>query len=192
MQTKRIIIIGAGIGGLTAALALQRRGFKPVVYERAPAAREIGAGVNIAPNARRALRDLQIDQALEAISSAVPTSYLCDYATGEVGGIRWGEALIEKHGMGNLQVHRADLHELLLQAVLANDSKALHPGHEFIQLEQDEAGVTVAFADGAIARGEPSSILTATPHPLSARPKHSTASAPAFATTFPEKVCAKI
>ena len=81
MQRKRIIIIGAGIGGLTTALALQRRGFKPVIYERVPAVREIGAGVIIAPNARRALRDLQIDQALEAISSAVPTSYLCDYAS---------------------------------------------------------------------------------------------------------------
>ena len=103
MRTEHIIIIGAGIGGLTAALALQRRGFNPVVYERTPAAREIGAGVIIAPNARRALHDLQIDKALEAISSAVPTSYLCDYATGKVDGIRWGEALIEKHGMGNLQ-----------------------------------------------------------------------------------------
>jgi salicylate hydroxylase len=148
----RIVIIGAGIGGLTAALALQRRGFGPTLYERAPVAREVGAGVIIAPNARRALRDLDIDEALAAMSSDVPTSYLCDYASGEVSEIRWGESLIERYGMGNLQVHRADLHGLLLRAVLANDANAVHTGHEFVRLAQDRDGVTVEFANGANIR----------------------------------------
>ena len=149
MRSLRIVIIGAGIGGLTAALALQRRGFKPVVYERATVAREIGAGVIIWPNARRALRDLEIDEALAAISSDVRTSYFCDYATGSILDVRWGEQLVEKHGIGNLQVHRGDLHGLLLQAVLANNAEAVHPGHEFIRLAQDGDGVTVEFANGA-------------------------------------------
>ena len=149
MRSLRIVIIGAGIGGLTAALALQRRGFRPVVYERAPIAREIGAGVIIWPNARRALRDLEIDEALAAISSDVRTSYFCDYATGSILDVRWGEQLVEKHGMGNLQVHRGDLHGLLLQAVLANSAEAVHPGHQFIRLAQDGDGITVEFANGA-------------------------------------------
>jgi salicylate hydroxylase len=149
MRSLRIVIIGAGIGGLTAALALLRRGFRPVVYERAPVAREIGAGVIIWPNARRALRDLEIDQALAAISSDERTSYFCDYATGSILDVRWGEQLIEKHGMGNLQVHRGDLHGLLLRAVLANNAEAVHPGHQFIRLAQDWDGVTVEFANGA-------------------------------------------
>jgi len=59
-HARQIIVIGAGIGGLAAALALQRRGFKVAVYERAPEIREIGAGVVIAPNARRVLRDLGV------------------------------------------------------------------------------------------------------------------------------------
>ena len=54
-NARQIIVIGAGIGGLASALALQRRGFRVAVYERAPEIREIGAGVVIAPNARRAL-----------------------------------------------------------------------------------------------------------------------------------------
>ena len=149
MRSLRIVIIGAGIGGLTAALALLRRGFRPVVYERAPVAREIGAGVIIWPNARRALRDLEIDGALAAISSDVRTSYFCDYATGSILDVRWGEQLIEKHGMGNLQVHRGDLHGLLLQSVLANNAEAVHPGHQFIRLAQDGDGITVEFANGA-------------------------------------------
>ena len=149
MRSLRIVIIGAGIGGLTAALALYRRGFRPVVYERAPVAREIGAGVIIWPNARRALRDLEIDGALAAISSDVRTSYFCDYATGSILDVRWGEQLVEMHGMGNLQVHRGDLHGLLLQAVLASNAEAVHPGHQFIRLAQDGDGVTVEFANGA-------------------------------------------
>jgi salicylate hydroxylase len=64
MQLKRITIIGGGIGGLAAALALQRRGFRVSVYERAQAFREIGAGLIITANARGALRDLGVDDAL--------------------------------------------------------------------------------------------------------------------------------
>ena len=51
--------------------------------------------------------------------------------------------------MGNLQVHRGDLHGLLLQAVLANSAEAVHPGHQFIRLAQDGDGITVEFANGA-------------------------------------------
>ena len=149
MKSLRIAIIGAGIGGLTAALALQRRGFRPAVYERDAVAREFGAGVIIWPNARRALRDLGIDGPLADISSDVRTSYFCDYATGEVRDTRWSEQLVEKHGMGNLQAHRGDLHGLLLQAVLANDAAAVHVGHQFVRLAQDAGRVTAWFANGA-------------------------------------------
>jgi salicylate hydroxylase len=56
--------------------------------------------------------------------------------------------------MGNLQVHRADLHQLLLQAVQANDDRALHAAHDFVRLEQDARGVTVWFGNGASVRGD--------------------------------------
>jgi 2-polyprenyl-6-methoxyphenol hydroxylase-like FAD-dependent oxidoreductase len=182
MRSLRIVIVGAGIGGLTAALALLRRGFRPVVYERAPVPREIGAGVIIWPNARRALRDLEIDEALAAMSSDVRTSYFCDYATGSILDVRWGEQLVEQHGMCNLQVHRGDLHGLLLQAVLANNAEAVRPGHQFIRLAQDGDGVTVEFANGASvpcdvvvgADGNVSAVASAHAAALSAarRPDH--------------------
>lgn len=154
MRAARIIIVGAGIGGLAAASALQRRGFKVAVYERASEIREIGAGLIIAPNARRALRDLGLDAALEAISSCVPLQNTCDYATGAVKSTTSTALIVAKHGYGSLQVHRADLHRLLMQAVLANDAGSLHPGHVFAGLGQDAKGVTVTFTNGASDRGD--------------------------------------
>lgn len=154
MNAKLITIIGAGIGGLTAALALQRRGFKVQVFERSKEIREIGAGITVSPNARRALRDLEIDRALEACSSSAQEMYICDYATGQVKHRNYDSSIVEKYGFHVLQVHRADLHDLLRQAVKANDENALHANHEFVSLEQDEHGVSAAFANGASARGD--------------------------------------
>src|SRR5262245_5370350 len=148
-QARQIIVIGAGIGGLAAGLALQGRGFKVVVYERAAEIREIGAGVVIAPNARRALRDLGLDAALESLSCSVSVLHTCNYATGEIVRTNHNGLIIEQQGMGVLQVHRADLHGLLLEAVRANDPTALRAGHEFTGLEQDATGVAVSFANGA-------------------------------------------
>lgn len=154
MKAERIIIIGAGIGGLAAGLALQRRGFKVAVYERAPEVREIGAGVIISPNARRALRDLGVDAALEAASSCVARRHTCNYATGAILDVIEVRQMVEQHGMAMLQVHRGDLHGLLLQAVLANDPGAVHSGHTFVALEQDAEGVSVTFANGASDRAD--------------------------------------
>jgi salicylate hydroxylase len=154
MNAKRIMIIGAGIGGLAAGLALQRRGFEVVVYERAPEIREIGAGLLITANARRALLDLGVDDALAAVSSCVPVMHTCNYANGAVIREDQNEQIIRKYGMATLQVHRADLHGLLKDAVQANDPRALRPGHEFVALGQDDTGVSAAFANGASDRAD--------------------------------------
>ena len=153
-NARQIIVIGAGIGGLAAGLALQRRGFRVVVYERASEIREIGAGVVIAPNARRALRDLGVDAALEAMSCSVSVLHTCDYATGEVTRTNHNEQIIERQGMGVLQVHRGDLHTLLMEAVRANDPQALRAGHAFASLVQDPTGVSVSFTNGASDRAD--------------------------------------
>ena len=154
MRNSHIMIIGAGIGGLAAALALQRRGFRVTVYERAREIREVGAGVIITANARRALRDLGVDAALEAASNTISVFHTCHYATGEVLRAVPNEAIRQKVGLASLGVHRGDLHGLLLQAVLQNDATCLHANHVFVSLEQDDAGVTARFANGSSARAD--------------------------------------
>ncbi|MGI9476706.1 MAG: FAD-dependent monooxygenase [Hyphomicrobiaceae bacterium] len=154
MDHQRIIIVGGGIGGLTAGLALQRRGFKVVVYERTPEFREIGAGLIVTANARRALRDLGVDAGLEVVSSSVPVRNTCNYATGAIIQEISNEEIERRFGLANLQVHRGDLHNLLLDAMRANDRDALRPGCEFVSLQQDTSGVTVHFADGSSEWGD--------------------------------------
>ncbi len=154
MNVKQVAIIGAGIGGLTAALALQRRGFSVRVYERAKEIREIGAGVIITVNARRGLQDLGVDEALEARSSTVSMFHTCRFATGEVLRAVSAEDIQRKCGLASLGVHRADLHAVLMDSVLANDPDSLHASHEFASLTQDEEGVTVRFAHGASVRAD--------------------------------------
>lgn len=154
MAGNRIVVIGGGIGGLATALALQRRRFRVVVYERAPELREIGAGIIVTSNARRALTDLGVDEALQAASSCVPLMHSCDHATGAIVRSVQNEQIVRRYGAATLQVHRADLHGLLMEAVRANDPRALRPGHEFVGLEQDDAGVSVTFANGASDRAD--------------------------------------
>jgi salicylate hydroxylase len=153
-KVDRIIIVGGGIGGLATALALQQRGYAVRVYERAREMREIGAGVVVAPNARRALKNLGIDEELKRISFHGHALHICNYATGEVIRCIPGPAVEDDHHLGVLQVHRGDLHSLLIQAVRQNDPDALRPGHTFETLEQDADGVTVTFANGESDRAD--------------------------------------
>lgn len=144
----RVLIIGAGIGGLSAGLALQRRGFDVVIYERATQIREIGAGLIVTANARRALKDLGVDRALAAASSCNPVAYTCDYKTGAVIREISNTETARRFGLPSLQVHRADLHGLLLEAFRRNARENVYPAHEFVRLEQDQDGVRACFANG--------------------------------------------
>ena len=154
MDPQRIIIIGGGIGGLAAGLALLRRGFKTTVYERADAFREIGAGLIVTANARRALADLGVDDALAACSSNVRVRNTCNYATGAVMQEISNAEIERRYGYANLQVHRGDLHNVLLDGIRAIDPQALVAGHDFARLDQDDAGVTVHFRNGVTVAGD--------------------------------------
>jgi salicylate hydroxylase len=148
----RIVVVGGGIGGLSSALALQRRGIPVTVYERATELREIGAGIVMQPNGRKGLVDLGVDDAVAAVSCCPTVLHACDYATGEVVSAVPNARVAERFGTPSLAVHRGDLHSVLLAAVRANDPAAVHAGHEFVALDQDADGVTVRFANGVSDR----------------------------------------
>jgi len=142
MRDLSVLVIGAGMGGLTAALALQKLGFKVKVYEQAPALGEVGAGLTISPNATRAL---------DKPSSGA----LVHYRTGDVlTKTQRDGSFLEQYGAEYYQIHRADLHDVLVAAVRANDENAILLSHAFDTLTQNETGVTAAFTNGETASGD--------------------------------------
>src|SRR5215212_3515336 len=145
----RAMIVGAGIGGLTAAIALRRAGIEATVFERAGEIKEVGAGILLAANAVRALGELGLFHEVSQLGT--PAS------AGQIRSWR-GEALAEvptrelerRSGAPSVAVHRADLQSFLLNEAGENNVVL---GAECSGFEQDEAGVTAIFADGTVQRG---------------------------------------
>ena len=140
-----ILIIGGGIGGLTAAIALREAGFPVAVYERAPEMREVGAAISIMANATRVLKHFGLLEAM--LSHGEPLA---------AGVIQPNDGKPLKPPMDiitdvpGVLLHRADLQDILLSAV---PHECIHLGKTLTDLKQDTEGVTAIFADGREARG---------------------------------------
>ncbi len=144
-----IAIIGAGLGGLTAALALQRQGWRVRVYEQAPVLGEVGAGLSLSPGAGRGLASLGVGPALLDASLPVPDIAFVHYRTGErLAGALSQDAPADRGFDTARHVHRADLHAILLAAVLANDPDAVQTGKRLERVEEGDAHVVARFAEG--------------------------------------------
>lgn len=144
-----ITIVGAGLGGLTAALALQRAGYQVRVFEQAPALAEVGAGISLSPGICRALASLGIGDALLAGSSPCPDVAFVHYRTGELLAGRVQEAP-QDFGLNTARhIHRADLHTVLLNAVRANDPDAIAIDKRLVAVKQDGNAVSATFSDGS-------------------------------------------
>ena len=111
-----ILVVGGGIGGLSAALALSRGGHRADVFEQAPAFAEIGAGIQMGPNVTRRLAQLGLAEGLEAIAARPDALVVRSAGSGaELARLPLGDAMRERYGAPYLCVHRADLHALLLE-----------------------------------------------------------------------------
>lgn len=112
-----IVIVGAGIGGLAAAAALRSRGMRVTVLEQADRLGEIGAGLQIGPNASRVLYRLGLEEALSSCALHAQESVRRRWSTGEIlTKTTLGAGATAKFGAPYLHLHRADLHRLLLEA----------------------------------------------------------------------------
>lgn len=149
-QGTRVLIVGAGIGGLTAAVALQRVGLAVTVLERAPELHEVGAGLSLWPNAVAALRRLGVGDALERVGREVRRTELRDWRGKVLHGTST-EADASRFGAPMVMVHRADL-QATLRSALAGGTVRL--GAEVHSVEQDEAGVRVHHGPGHTSRAD--------------------------------------
>jgi len=153
-ERGRVIVAGAGIGGLAAALALAQRGFRVEVLEQAAEIGEIGAGIQLAPNAFAAFDALGVGE--QARSRAVYTDRLVMMdAVDEsvVGEIPTGDRFRERFANPYAVIHRADVHRSLLEGVRAQRSVEVTTSTRVVRFEQDENGVVVFDASGGEHRG---------------------------------------
>jgi len=154
MSSDPVIIVGAGIGGLTAALALLRRGIDVELYEQASALGEIGAGVQISANGTRVLQALGLEAALKASAVEAQSKEVRHWKTGRTWKLfDLGAASVERYGAPYLFIHRGDLHRVLAEAVRREKAGAIHLGAICVGVEQNAGGVTLQMSDGRTAHG---------------------------------------
>lgn len=147
-----VLIAGAGIAGLCAALGLLRAGVPVRVLEQAGELREVGAAVSLAPNAVRALDSLGLEQALRDTANRPAWAAMLHYRTGaELNAYAMGDEMERRWGKPYLQLLRADLHQLLVQALREQDPSALVLGARVTGLAQDSDSVQVETAAGRLS-----------------------------------------
>jgi salicylate hydroxylase len=112
-RTPKIAIIGGGIAGLAAAVAFHRRGIDATVYEQAPELSEIGAGVQMTPNAMKALKSLGLEQAAMAVAFEPESQVLRSWKSGRVIYRAPVSGFRERFGAPGCSFHRADLLSIL-------------------------------------------------------------------------------
>jgi 2-polyprenyl-6-methoxyphenol hydroxylase-like FAD-dependent oxidoreductase len=150
-RSKRFAIIGGGIGGLSLAIAMQRKGFHVTVYENTPVIKPLGAGLGLAANAVRAFTEIGISEdVLEAGSVLKKVSI--KNQQGKVLAQTDSQKISKKYNVvNNFTIHRADLHDVLLRHL---SEGSLQLGRCCVDFVQDKSGVKLTFQDGSISEAD--------------------------------------
>ncbi|MDD0837491.1 3-hydroxybenzoate 6-monooxygenase [Curvibacter sp. HBC61] len=149
-----VIVAGGGIGGLAVALSLVRQGFQVKVLEQAAELGEIGAGIQLGPNAFHAFDALGVGE--KARSRAVFTDYMVMHDAldeYQVGKIPTGEAFRQRFGNPYAVIHRVDVHNALLEGVQETGQVEFVTSTRVTRIEQDASGVTVHDQNGQAHHG---------------------------------------
>jgi salicylate hydroxylase len=158
--SRTIFIAGAGIGGLTAALALAAKGFRIVVLEKAERLEEVGAGLQLSPNASSILVGLGLRERL-GLRAVTPEaiSIMSARAGGELVRLPLGEAATQRAGAPYWVVHRADLQAALAAAVEDHPDIELHLRATFEDAAAHASGLTIVHRRGNLRQSELASAL---------------------------------
>ncbi|HEY1944732.1 MAG TPA: FAD-dependent monooxygenase [Roseiarcus sp.] len=158
-MARRALIAGAGIGGLTAALALARRDFAVEIFERAPALQEIGAGLQLSPNATRILARLDVLERVRPLATEPRAVRLLRGADGvELARLPLEDAE-RRWGAPYLVVHRADLQQALAEAAASKPTIALRLGAAVAGVGLEDEGVVVGLKRGPVTMRETGDVL---------------------------------
>jgi salicylate hydroxylase len=150
MNMSQISIVGGGIGGLSAALALQHFGYRVRIFEQARELREVGAGVVISPNAMHALNFLGVGERVAKEAGPAGVYFSRHFQTGNVLKFRQND-FVERFGAAYYQVHRVDLQAALASGVLHNDPDCVFLDYCFESLMQDSERVVATFLSTAFS-----------------------------------------
>ena len=153
MKKLSVAVVGAGMGGLASAAALQRVGIDVTVYEQARRFVRLGAGIQIGCNAMKVLRAFELEPALRATAFYPRSWNNRDHDTGDIRfDMIFGEAAEQRYGAPYLLAHRGDLHAALANAVNEQD---LRLGHQLTSLAQRADGsIRLGFANGTVAEAD--------------------------------------
>jgi salicylate hydroxylase len=148
LNTRKIVIAGAGIGGLCAALALAKRGFEVAVYEQSLQLGEVGAGLQLSPNALHVLQALGIADPVKARAFSPESAVMRHYQTGKTYfTVPLGDAATQKYAADYLHIHRADLHAVLHSECIKSNVD-IHLGQAIRSYEQTPQILAVQFDSG--------------------------------------------
>jgi len=143
----RIIVVGGGIGGLTAALALRQAGFEVDVYEQAPELTQIGGGINMGPNAVRILRRLGLAAGLDREGVRPLFTHQRRWQDGRtLQRARLNPLCEELYGAPHITIHRADLLDVIASGFPA---ERIHLGHRLVGVEDKGDRIEARFENGA-------------------------------------------
>lgn len=155
MKDLEISIVGAGIGGLAAALGLQRAGFRVRVHEQAPRLMQVGAGLSLSPSAAHGLRSLGLGPVLDEHAYAPEDQFI---RAGDDGRVLMltnrGRRLFDRYGERYYLIHRADLHEGLAAAVRVNDPEAIRLDRRLVHIAGTGDRTRLEFADGSAEQAQ--------------------------------------
>jgi 3-hydroxybenzoate 6-monooxygenase len=153
-RERPVLIAGGGIGGLAVALGLARKGFRSILLEKASVLGEIGAGIQLGPNAFHAFDYLGVGEAARGMAVYIDQLRLMDALTAEeITHVDLGDAFRARFGNPYAVVHRGDLHGVFLKACRDSDLIDLRVSSEVAGYDQDEGSVTARLVNGERVTG---------------------------------------
>jgi len=152
---KKFIVVGGGIGGLAAAVALSQQGVHVTVLEQATELGEIGAGVQLGPNAFAALDALGVGENARKRAVFTERLIMMDAVDGsEVGSFPVGQAFRDRFKNPYAVIHRADIHTSMLEATQGSDLIHVETSTKIVSVTQDDEGVTAIDQKGRIFKAD--------------------------------------